>query len=188
MRSVFLVAFALLGLAACREEKASLPQAVAVTDEALGYYCQMSMSEHAGPKAQVHLANTPAPLFFSQVRDAIAFQRMPEQQGEILAVYVSDMSRAPGWQDPGANNWILLDAAYLVVGSDAVGGMGAAEIVPFSIREDALAFATERGGTVLAIREIPDDAVLSPVEVAASDDRDGDIARRLRALQPNGGN
>ncbi|MDZ4093708.1 MAG: nitrous oxide reductase accessory protein NosL, partial [Paracoccaceae bacterium] len=77
----------LLPLAACRED-APLPGPVAMTAEAVGHYCQMGILEHPGPKAQVHLDGLPAPLFFSQVRDAVAYQRMPEQSGRIIAIYV----------------------------------------------------------------------------------------------------
>ena len=63
-----------LTLAACREDEvAALPDPVSMTDEALGYYCQMNLDEHPGPKAQVHLEGQPAPLFFAQVRDDTAY-------------------------------------------------------------------------------------------------------------------
>ena len=34
-----------------------------------------------------------------------AFRLLPEQEGEITAIYVSDMAAAP-WEAPGAMNWI----------------------------------------------------------------------------------
>ena len=103
-------------LAGCREEAVPRPDPVAMTEEAIGHFCQMNLLEHPGPKAQVHLEGMPGtPLFFSQVRDAVAFRLLPEQQGEITAIYVSDMAKAP-WADPGATNWIAAedgDAAKL---------------------------------------------------------------------------
>jgi copper chaperone NosL len=161
-----LLLVAALALAACREEKAELPLAVAMTEETLGHYCQMTLSEHPGPKAQVHLAGLPDPLFFSQVRDAIAYARMPEQSHAIAAIYVSDMSVAPSWETPGPENWLLSDAAFYVVGAAVPGGMGAPELVPFSARADAEAFAAEHGGAVLPLGDIADEAVLAPVEFA----------------------
>ena len=74
MKPVALISACLLALAACKEEQAALPLPVAMSGDALGFYCQMNLGEHDGPKAQVHLAGTPAPLFFSQVRHAIAYQ------------------------------------------------------------------------------------------------------------------
>jgi copper chaperone NosL len=165
MSRTALVIAALLGLAACREDvQAERPVPVAMTEETLGHYCQMNLTEHPGPKAQVHLDGLPAPLFFSQVRDAIAYQRMPEQSHRITAVYVSDMGAAESWAEPGAENWIAAEAAYYVVGSAIIGGMGAPELVPFTERSAAEAFVRQHGGTILALAEIDDAEVLAPVE------------------------
>ena len=172
-------------LAACDEEETPAPEAVAMTEEALGHYCQMHLAEHAGPKAQVHLVGAPAPLFFSQVRDAISYERMPEQTAAIAAIYVNDMGRADSWADPGAENWIAAEAAHYVVGSARVGGMGAAELVPFSDLEAAAAFAAEHGGRILRLADIPDDQVLAPAETATetgTGDGEQDFRERLERL------
>ena len=156
----------LLALGACRAEDAALPDAVALTEEVVGHYCQMDLFEHPGPKAQVHLEGVPDPLFFSQVRDGIAYQRMPEQSAVIAVVYVNDMG-APGasWERPGADNWIPADLAFYVLGSDTVGGMGAPEVVPFAKEADAATFALENGGRVMQLDDIADAEVLSPVAI-----------------------
>ena len=175
----------LLALAACIEdETATLPPPVTMTEEALGHFCQMNLTEHPGPKAQIHLKGMPAPLFFSQVRDAIAYQRMPEQSHAITAIYVNDMAAAPSWEEPGIDNWLLAENAHFVVGSDAVGGMAAPELVPFGDRAAALAFTAERGGTVLELAEIPDSAVLTPVDLEPVPGTldDDDFEDRLRGL------
>jgi copper chaperone NosL len=180
MRAVLLLAVALI-LGACREDEASaLPPAVAMTEEALGHYCQMNLVEHPGPKAQVHLSGMQAPIFFSQVRDAVAYMRMPEQSHAIAAVYVSDMSRAPSWEDPGKENWIAVDAVHFVVGAETPGGMGAPELVPFSQRADAEAFAARQGGAVVSLGEISDDEVLAPVEFQT--DADGNFIPPEQAM------
>lgn len=152
-------------LAACSPQEAEAPPGpVAMTKDALGHYCQMALLEHPGPKAQVHLDGTAAPLFFSQVRDAIAYQRAPEQSHPILAVYVSDMGKAPSWEAPGAENWIAAGTAFYVAGASTPGGMGAPEFVPFSTETAAAAFADRHGGKVVQLNEIADDDVLAPVE------------------------
>ena len=120
-----LILLATLSLAACKEEAATPPPPVALTAQAVGHYCQMDLLEHPGPKAQVHLDGLPDPLFFSQVRDAIAYQRMPEQSHAIRAIYVNDMAVAPSWAQPGPDNWIDASTAHFVIGSDATGGMDA---------------------------------------------------------------
>lgn len=184
MKRLFLIA--LLALAACKEEQAGLPAPVPLTESAVGYFCQMNVVEHPGPKGQAHLDGQPGrPLFFSQVRDTIAFMRMPERDGRVLAVYVSDMGAAPSWEDPGINNWTLIDKASFVVGSDADGGMGTPEIVPFADPAKAQAFAARHGGKVMALKDIPDEAVFADGAggtAAASTDADPDYLNRLRDL------
>lgn len=183
---------ALLGLAACRSEEAALPGAVPMTEEVVGHYCQMNLFEHPGPKAQVHLDGAPYPLFFSQVRDAVAYQRMPEQSAMIDVIYVSDMGASGAtWEQPGAKNWVLADAAYYVVGSDTVGGMGAPELVPFAEEVDASDFAAAKGGRVLRLDDIQDGDVLSPVALdgrssAPEAGDEADYHERLHALGAGG--
>lgn len=181
----------ILLLAACQEETAAVPDALPLTEAAVGHYCQMDLFEHPGPKGQVHLDGLPgAPLFFSQVRDAVAYTRMPEQSHAILAVYVNDMGAAPSWEAPGAENWIPADTAVFVVGSQQRGGMGAPELVPFKDPAKAQAFALSHGGKVMTLDAIPDVDVLTPValegDIGAQDD--ADYEERLRRLtQPKVG-
>lgn len=185
LRPVLLVAMLAL-LSACKEDVARNTAPQDLTPETLGHYCQMNLLEHPGPKAQVFLEGNPAPLFFSQVRDAIAYLRGPEQVAPILAVYVNDMGTAGAtWDRPGDGNWIAADDAFYVVGSARKGGMGAPETVPFSSRESAAAFTLAEGGDVLALTDITDDMVLAPVETDTDHGADDeDFRGRLRAL-PN---
>lgn len=173
MNRLLLAVIAVVALSACKEEAAVRPPPVAMTAEALGHYCQMNLLEHPGPKAQVHLAGLDAPLFFSQVRDAIAYQRMPEQSHDIVAIYVSDMGAAPSWENPGADNWISADEAVYVVGATLAGGMGTPELVPFADRAAAEDFVIRNGGEIRALASVPDDAVLAPVEIEL--DADGNF-------------
>lgn len=70
----------MLLVSACKEEVTQDVTPVALGPDTTGYFCQMTLPEHPGPKGQVHLEGLPgAPLFFSQVRDTIAYQRMPSQ-------------------------------------------------------------------------------------------------------------
>ncbi len=116
LRSLIIVGSLVL-LVACQENAVQDIKPKDMTAETLGHYCQMNLLEHSGPKGQVFLEGMPAPLFFSQVRDAIAYMRGPEQMAPILAVYVNDMG-APGatWEKPGDGNWIAIDEALFVVG------------------------------------------------------------------------
>ena len=152
-------------LAACREDAAIKPEPVAMTDEALGYYCQMSIVEHHGPVAQVFRAGFDQPIWFSQVRDAIAYMRMPEETDDVTAFYVSDMGDNLSGIRPDPITWIDAEDARFVIGSGLAGGMGAPEALPFAEPASAAAFAAANGGRIVALADIPDDYVLAPVDI-----------------------
>jgi copper chaperone NosL len=169
-------------LAACQEDVVQNTDPVPLTPETLGHFCQMNLLEHDGPKGQVHLDGLPgAPLFFSQVSDLVTYLRLPEQTNAVLAIYVSDMG-ADGatWEQPGAANWTDARTATYVVGSDATGGMGAPELVPFADPAEAEAFASLHGGALMALEAIPDRAI-TPVAATAPEGED-DYSDRLKSL------
>lgn len=143
----------LLASGCSKEEAASVPPPQAIAADSTGYYCGMLLSEHAGPKGQILLQSKKAPVWFSSVRDTFTFLRLPEEPKDVAAVYISDMAKAPSWEHPGENNWILATEALFVIGSDREGGMGGAEAVPFSARTAAEAFVAEHGGRVVSFEE-----------------------------------
>lgn len=158
-----------LALAGCsEEEQAEKPQSFTLTSSAIGHYCGMNVLEHAGPKGQIILSETEEPIWFSSARDAVAFTMLPEEPKNIAAIYVSDMGKAPSWEEPGADNWIDAAEAWFVIGSSARGGMGAEEAVPFSTQDAAAGFAAESGGKVVRLADIPADYVLG--EAAGASD------------------
>ncbi|SFL19282.1 nitrous oxide reductase accessory protein NosL [Shimia haliotis] len=168
MKHLTLALMAALSLAACKEEEAAAPPPpIALTEEALSFFCQMNVSEHGGPKGQIHLEGFPAPLFFAQVRDLVAYLKSPERDARIVGVYVSDMGTATSWQEPGVENWINADQAHFVIDAPVAGGMGAPEIVPFAELDDAAEFAARWGGSVVALEAIPDEAALGAVDLNA---------------------
>jgi copper chaperone NosL len=157
----------LLLLPACREETVAIPDPTPLTDQALSFFCQMNVAEHAGPKGQVHLSGFTDPIFFAQVRDLVAYLKSPERDARITAIYVSDMGAARSWAEPGEANWIAADGAHFVVGAGVAGGMGAPEIVPFGLKVDAEGFVERHGGTTMPLSQIPDDAALGAVDLDA---------------------
>ncbi len=160
-----LALIALIALSACKEEVAEAPDPVDLTPEALSFFCQMNIAEHGGPKGQIHLEGYPTPLFFAQVRDMLAYLKSPERDAKITAVYVSDMSVASSWRQPGISNWIDANVASFVVGANVAGGMGAREVVPFGNPVAAEAFIADYGGKALPLSGIPDTEVLGPVDL-----------------------
>ena len=154
-------------LAACdAEPEAAAPAApVEVTAEATGRYCGMLLADHEGPKGQIHLAGRDEPIWFSSVRDTIAFTRLPEEPKNIAAIYVNDMGVARNWRQPEPGTWTEAREAWFVIASSRRGGMGAPEAVPFSDKAAAEAFRIAHGGQVVRFDDIREDYVLGPVEL-----------------------
>jgi copper chaperone NosL len=150
----------------------------------------MNILDHGGPKAQVHLEGfSGKSLFFSQVRDAVFYLRMPERDGQVLAAYVTDMGSIPDWNTRSRADWVLAAKAAYVVGSDRLGGMEQPEFVPFAEPARARAFAAEHGGRAMRLDQIPDSALASPGQTAeAGDDADADLATRLHNFTKTQGN
>lgn len=159
MKRALILLSLVASLGACKDDIAKAPEPVDMTDEALGHYCQMFVADHAGPKAQIHLKGYSAPLWFSQVSDAVAYVHDPERDAEITGIFVSDMERAESWAIPGVDNWIMVQDAMFVIESDQLGGMGVPEAIPFGSRSGAEAFQRNNGGEVVVFEAVPEEYV-----------------------------
>ncbi len=156
-------------LASCGQKQAlqtALPQLP--TRDDIGYFCGMIVEEHEGPKSQIILAGEEKPLWFTSVRDGIAYTLLPEETGDVLALFVTAVDAA-NWDHPEQQPqaWISADQAWYVIGSNKRGGMGAAEAIPFSEESKAKRFAAEYGGRRVTLAEIPDDYILGNSEVTS---------------------
>lgn len=156
----FLVAILLAstaGLSACGEDPVT-PTPESMTREAVGYYCNMIIVDHPGPKAQVFEEGVGTPFWFSSVRDAVFYKTLPGEGTNIVVAYVQDSAAIIDWNNPPADGpWIEITKAVYVIHSGRRGGMGANETVPFATREAAAIFQTDFGGEVVAFSEIPTD-------------------------------
>jgi len=151
----------ILLLGACgRNQPVEVPPAQKLTRDANGYYCLMTVTDHSGPKGQILLTGQQQTLWFTSVRDTIAFTLSPEEPKNIAAIYVNDMTNA-NWDDPGADNWIDAHKAWYVLGSTRSGGMGSAEAVPFSTKASAELFASQQGGKIYTFASIPPEYILA---------------------------
>ena len=144
------------------------PVAAEVPDDATGDYCGMLLADHEGPKGQIHLESRQDPIWFSSVRDTVAFLRLPEEARDVSAVYVNDMGLARSWEQPEAGTWVDAHNAWFVVDSAMIGGMGAPEAVPFATQPAAEEFRATHGGRIVRLDDIPDDYVLGPVDLSSS--------------------
>ncbi len=157
-----------LAFAGCNEKPAAkIPPPHRMTAEDIGHYCGMNVLEHPGPKGQISVASLIQPVWFSSVRDTLAFTMLPDEPKDIQAIYVSDMGKAPNWDQPGADNWVEARKALFVIESRVKSGMGGDEAVPFSDRAAAEKFVGENGGRIVDFDEVPRDYVLASGNVAA---------------------
>jgi len=134
-----------------------------LTRDAVGYFCGMTVLDHNGPKGQVFLTDRQQPLWFTSVRDTIAFTRLPGEPKNIAAIYVTDIGRA-SWDQPEPGTWTDARKAFYVLGSDQIGGMQAPEVVPFATRKDAELFTEQHGGGVYVFDAIPHENILEASE------------------------
>ncbi len=161
-----LVMLATLGLNACSDAgHGPPPKPVELTRDATGYYCNMVVADHPGPKAQIHLAGLPQPIFFPSVVDAIAFLMLPGESKAVRAVYVNDMGSASNWTSPEPGTWIDANQAVFVLNSRRQGGMGQKEAVPFATRQAADRFVQAHGGHVARLSEVPGNYIFPGADV-----------------------
>ena len=174
MNAVAIAAMSALALflASCGGEEQTAeapPPALEVTAEAVGHYCGMQVTTHDGPKGQIHLASREDPVWFTSVRDTVAFTRLPEEPKDIAAIYVNDMAKAQEWNQPEEGTWMDAREAWFVIESERRGGMGAPEAVPFSDEMAAEGFRAQHGGKLVRFDDIPDDYVLGPVDLGSDE-------------------
>ena len=158
---------------------------VEFTRDALGYYCNMIVVDHRGPKGQVHIVGRDEPVWFSSVRDTIVFTLLPEEPKNIAAIYVNDMGRA-SWDRPESGTWIDAREAWFVIGSDKVGGMGAPETVPFANKADAESFVAKHGGQIVAFANVPEAYVLSDASASQHAGMSHDAGGMQHAMPASG--
>ena len=162
MKKLSIIFFAFLLIACEKPQSVEVPTAQTLTREASGYYCLMTVLNHSGPKGQIILSDKDQALWFTSVRDTIAFTLSPEEPKNIAAIYVNDMSSA-NWNNPGVDNWIDAKKAWYVTGSKRSGGMGAPEAIPFLTKQNAEAFAAEQGGIVYEFVSLPQEYFSEPL-------------------------
>lgn len=140
----------LLFLAACGGDTGpkEKPKPVNLPDDEIGYYMQMIVADHPGPKAQLWLADKPKPIWFVDVRDAVTFTRTPEEADNIVAIYAHDMAKNSDYINV-KDIWVELNKAVYVIKSKKKGGMGMPETIPFSDKNIALEFIQANGGELV---------------------------------------
>ena len=158
----------LLMVAACQpEEVAEIPKPIDLTLDATGHFCNMTILDHPGPKAQVFVKGGTAPFWFTSARDAIAFSLLPESARMVSVMYVTDMATVSDWTNTTNGKWIDARKAFYVIGSAKKGGMGATEAVPFGNQASAQDFAISHGGEVVSFGDVPRSYVLDASQTSS---------------------
>jgi copper chaperone NosL len=138
----------------------------AVTRDAIGYYCNMIVEDHAGPKGQILLTDAEKAIWFTSARDAVAFNLLPGESKNIAAFFVTAMDEAE-WDHPEKqlNSWIHAKSAWYVINSKQRGGMGQMEVIPFKQEQSASNFINEYGGEVVSYIDIPENYILANTQL-----------------------
>lgn len=161
---LLMVVSALLVTACERTEKAESPKPRQPNADAVGYFCNMLLQEHKGPKSQIFLKGKQQPLWFTSVRDGIAYTRLPEESQGVSALYVTVIDSATEFDlehpEQSPNTWMEAGWALYVIDSKLRGGMGAMEAFPFREGAEANLFTEMYGGRIVRLSEIPDHYVL----------------------------
>jgi copper chaperone NosL len=132
-----------------------------VTRDDIGYYCNMIVEDHAGPKGQILLTNTEKAIWFTSIRDAIAFAMLPDEPKNIASFFVTAMDETE-WDHPEkqTSSWIYAQSAWYVINSEQRGGMGQREVIPFKQQQSASDFVETHGGEIVSYIEIPRNYIL----------------------------
>lgn len=138
----------------------------AVTRDDIGYYCNMIVEDHTGPKGQILLTNKENAVWFTSARDAVAFTLLPDEPNNIAAFYVTAMDEAE-WNHPEKqiSSWIHAKLAWYVIKSKKRGGMGQMEVIPFKLKRSASNFVKEYGGEVVSYIDIPENYILGNTQL-----------------------
>lgn len=132
-----------------------------MTRDDIGYYCNMIVADHSGPKGQILLSNKEKAIWFTSVRDAVAFTLLPEEPNNIAAFFVTTMDESD-WEHPEKQNgnWIQAKSAWYVINSKRRGGMEQMEVIPFKQKRFASEFIQQYEGDIVSYIDIPKDYIL----------------------------
>lgn len=116
----------------------------------------MLLADFPGPKAQIHYAGAPGPVFMCDTVEMFSTLLRPEQVRPVLMVYVQDMGKAD-WDNP-RGHWMDAKVGYYVLGGKRHGSMGPT-IGSFAQEADARKFMEQWGGQLMRFGEVKPEMV-----------------------------
>ena len=149
------ILFIVLLLGGCDRETATgkrlIPTPIEAGDEC--HVCGMLVNNFPGPKAQAFIRHQEQPLKFCSTTDLFSWLLQPDTPAILLVAYVHDMGRAPAWDKPGDEDYVVADQAWYVIGHDMPGAMGPT-LASYKEEAAARAFMQQHGGRLLRHEEI----------------------------------
>ena len=143
-------------LTACsdqEEQQQMLHKAVAIEASEECHLCGMLITRFDGPKGELYRKEQGDKVFkFCSTRDMFSYYLDPENKRNVTQMFVHDMSKMP-WGTINDEHFIDAKNAWYVTGSEKTGAMGKT-LASFSLQKDAVAFAKEFGGNVIAFNQI----------------------------------
>ncbi|RTR31288.1 nitrous oxide reductase accessory protein NosL [Shewanella atlantica] len=154
MKKLILILLVIPVLFACSRGDAITKsiEAQAIHDHERCHLCGMMITKYPGPKGQLHLKGEEIVPKFCSTRDMFNFSLQAENQRQISALMVHDMS-ATEWAHPDDKYFIDATQAWYVYGTSRKAVMGPA-VASFATEEGAVQFAKEFGGAVLGYEQI----------------------------------
>ena len=171
------------GLAGCLGGAADgeLPEPVSLNAEQACDECAMIIQDHPGPTGQIYFSSLhddrDGPAWFCSGVCAYVYRFNRVAEGATpIGTYLTDYSsidyELSDDPDPFISPALTAETfrpeaeLFAVVGSDVRGAMGA-DVIPFSLREDAESFASTHGGSVRAASDI-DRELIDGVKAAST--------------------
>lgn len=151
---MLMAALPLIQLTGCSREHTVSQHAchpLLLTDDHDCALCGMTIVRHPGPKGQACLRDGRL-LPFCSVQDMLSWAWQPESRVAIQTLWVHDLSQT-SWVEPEHTAWMDATKASYVVGHSQRGAMGHSP-APFSVKQDALAFAQKYGGKLYTLEQL----------------------------------
>lgn len=138
-------------LSSCSQSTVSEATAIDFTNDTACALDGMLLSEHPGPKAQIHYQGQEQPEFYCDTVEFVSIVTETERKTPMIGLFVQDMAVA-NWEAP-RGHWIPAKSALFIHGASKHGSMGPT-IASFSERAAAEKFVAQYGGKIYSFAEL----------------------------------
>ncbi|GGC60294.1 nitrous oxide reductase accessory protein NosL [Marinobacter halophilus] len=135
------------------------------------HVCGMVITNFPGPKGQAFTEREQNIRKFCSTKDMFAWFLQPENENRDHTLYVHNMAQTH-WEHLEDTHLIDARKAWYVVGSNRTGAMGPT-LASFETKTEAVDFAAEHGGEVLAFSDITMGHLNAGIAMHGMDGMDG---------------